>query len=187
MPREYRPKASRRNTRRGAPGWLWLMAGLVLGLFVAFLIYLKDNYSDLTLISRPAPVEKRTPAPRPAPKKPVPPPPRYDFYTLLPEMEVVVPEQAPDPKSETGVAPVTAPGIYVLQAGSFRKYEQADRLKANLALLGIQAEIQRVTIDSDQTWHRVRIGPYNNLNELNQIRERLRQNDINTILLELKG
>jgi cell division protein FtsN len=72
-------------------------------------------------------------------------------------------------------------GPYILQAGSFRRAEEADTLKANLALLGVEADIQKVTVDNN-TWHRVRIGPYANLDELNRMREKLARNRIERCL-----
>ncbi|MCW8830677.1 MAG: SPOR domain-containing protein, partial [Gammaproteobacteria bacterium] len=61
----------------------------------------------------------------------------------------------------------------------------AEKLKASLALLGFQAHIQNVTVNSIP-WHRVRIGPYSQSNELYDKIDQLRQNDINAIPMELK-
>ena len=75
--------------------------------------------------------------------------------------------------------PAEQPGQYLLQAGSFKQYQEADRMKASLALLGVQANIQKVKVNND-TWHRVRIGPYTNLAELNDVRARLKKNDVDS-------
>ena len=74
---------------------------------------------------------------------------------------------------------------YILQAGSFRQHGQADQLKAQLALKGIQANIQTVNINND-TWHRVRIGPIRNLSKLNQTRKRLRESGSAAIVVTSK-
>ena len=76
---------------------------------------------------------------------------------------------------------------YMIQAGSFRSLEQADRLKAQLALHGIEATIQTVKINDNDTWHRVRVGPISNLSTLNQTRQRLHDNGIATIVVKEKG
>ena len=76
------------------------------------------------------------------------------------------------------------PGLYVLQAGSFSRYEDADRRRAELALQGIESSIQRVTID-DRTYHRVRIGPIDDLDELNMLRSRLRAARIDVLRIRL--
>ena len=75
----------------------------------------------------------------------------------------------------------------MLQVGSFRRFEDAERLKARLALLGVQAGIQKVTTGGGETWHRVRLGPYGDLNQLDRVRGRLKQNGISTLLVKMKG
>ena len=108
----------------------------------------------------------------------------YDFYELLPNFEVVVPEKDRLVASDRGGAPATIerPGVYVLQAGSYRKQEDADRIKALLKKQGIDALVQRVAVDDD-VWHRVRIGPINDLAELNRLRARLRAADFTDALV----
>lgn len=127
-----------------------------------------------------------------APPKPLTAPaeaskPRFDFYTILPEMELAIPEQELSGKPIQGVAPVEKAGTYLLQAGSFKSFPEADRLKASLILLGIEASIQTVTVNNKDTWHRVHIGPYNDLSDLNKTRARLKQNNIEAVLLKIKG
>jgi cell division protein FtsN len=110
--------------------------------------------------------------------------PQFDFYEILPQYEVVVPEVETAAGPAARSRPVEEPGSYVLQAGSFSAAGDADRLKANLALLGIESRIQRVTIDDD-TFHRVRIGPISDLDQLNRIRRRLRDANIDTLLMKV--
>ncbi len=210
MARDYK---NDKNAGRGrpvsqTPGWVWLLAGLLMGLAVALFVYLGGFTISELRSGRTTPVQTEASPPtdtRSVSKPPQPPSampptakPRFDFYTILPEMEVVVPEQemASPPKSASnlsgeaqgeGVAPVDKPGAYILQAGSFRSLEEADRLKASLVLLGVEASIQTVTINNKDTWHRVQIGPYNNLAEVNQIRARLKQNNIEVVLLKVKS
>jgi cell division protein FtsN len=110
--------------------------------------------------------------------------PQFDFYEILPQYEVVVPEVETAASPAVRSRPVEEPGSYVLQAGSFSALDDADRLKANLALLGIESRIQRVTIDDD-TFHRVRIGPISDLDRLNRIRRQLRDAHIDTMLMKV--
>jgi cell division protein FtsN len=117
---------------------------------------------------------------------PVPPKPRFDFYSLLPEMEVVVPEQEITGKPQQGVKQVEQPGTYFLQVGSFRNGEQADSFKAELALLGLETSIQKVTIDNNTTWHRVRVGPFSDLDALNRARRLLSQRKVDSTLVKIK-
>ena len=76
---------------------------------------------------------------------------------------------------------------YVLQVGSFRDFSSADRVKAELALLGIFADIQRVMLNERDVRHRVRLGPFKSINEMQDIRRRLQDNQIEFVLLELRA
>ena len=76
---------------------------------------------------------------------------------------------------------------YLLQVGSFRKYEEADRLKAKLALIGLEAEIQTVRVASDENWHRVRLGPFSDRRTLRETRERLRRNQLDALVMRNRG
>ena len=108
----------------------------------------------------------------------------YDFYDMLPKFEVVVPEKDREVSRErdTSRAQIERPGVYVLQAGSYRKQEEADRIQALLKKQGIDANVQRVAVDDD-VWHRVRIGPITDLAELNKLRARLRAAEFDDALV----
>ncbi|MDX1594921.1 MAG: SPOR domain-containing protein [Gammaproteobacteria bacterium] len=181
-----------RTPPRSAKGPFLL--GLTLGLTVALGVFLVDHgYVHLDELFGETPTASNPPQPRANPAAR----PRFDFYTILPEMEVVIPEEpAAEIPPERPVAPrearsdVASPpareGGYVLQAGSFRSAADADGLKAQLALLGYQASIQTVTINQD-TYHRVRLGPYATRERADAARARLNENDVATMLLRLKG
>ncbi|MSR09141.1 MAG: SPOR domain-containing protein [Gammaproteobacteria bacterium] len=101
---------------------------------------------------------------------------RFEFYYLLPDAEVDVPEQ-PAAARPAAPPPVSVPGAYVVQAGAFPSLAAADKVKVRLAALGVVSEIQ--TADANgAVFHRVRIGPIENLEELNRLRAQLRQNGI---------
>ncbi len=187
MARDYKTRANPKPKKQQTSGWNWFFAGLLVGLFAAGLIWLKFGQQQ-AVVTKPAPARQPESLKREAdPQASLPPKPRFDFYTTLPEMEVVVPEPDPIPKQAPKKAsPATAGSTYMLQMGSFRKYRDADRMKASLALLGIQAEIQKVTINNKDTYHRVRSGPYRSSQQINQIRDQLRKNKINSLLIKLK-
>src|SRR5438105_14952763 len=95
---------------------------------------------------------------------------KYDFYEMLPNFEVVVPEKDKDVKRDPpAAARIGRPGVYVLQAGSYRNEADADRVRAQLALQGVDARGQRVAVDND-VWHRVRLRPITSPDELNRVR-----------------
>jgi cell division protein FtsN len=168
-----------------------MLFGLSLGLSVAFAVHVKDRQA--------APARPQA-GPQPASLQggldingenaaddvadAAPAKERFTFYDMLPNFEVIIPEQEPDVAADVEPRAVVAPGRYVLQAGSFSAYADADRRRAELALHGIESQIQRVTID-DKTYHRVRIGPTSDLNELNMLRSRLRAAQIDVLRIRL--
>jgi cell division protein FtsN len=109
---------------------------------------------------------------------------QYDFYDMLPKFEVVVPEKEQESGGATPAAPVTRPGVYVLQAGSYRNQADAERVRSQLAKQGITAAVQRVAVDAD-VWHRVRIGPIGDLAQLNATRQSLRAADVDAIVVRV--
>ena len=135
-------------------------------------------------------------APRPDPHRsaraeaeaaggPVKPSEKYDFYQMLPNFEVVVPEKEKDVKRDLpAAARIERPGVYVLQAGSYRNEADANRVRSQLALQGIEAKVQRVAVDAD-VWHRVRIGPIGNLDELNKLRRQLQAADVDALVIRV--
>ncbi len=193
MPRDYKHRAQRRKKRKPVSPWLTLLAGLSTGLFVAFLVYIKmqpaGQHPVAAGMQTPAPEVTRQTALEPRKEKqaviPPPPKPRFDFYTLLPEMEVVIPEQEIQGKTEAGIKQVEQPGTYYLQVGSFRSREQADRFKAELILLGLETSIQTVTINNTDTYHRVRVGPYQQLDMLNKTRLLLNKQGVDSTLIRI--
>jgi cell division protein FtsN len=187
----------RTKTNNTASPWVWSVAGLVVGLLVAFLVFLQLRPRQVpvaeparTLTVPTVPEARAQPKPHPPGTAVVSPPPkpRFDFYNLLPEMEVIVPDEEIRGKAtREGVKQVEQPGTYLLQAGSFRSRQQADQLRARLALLGLETSVQAVTVDNGQNWHRVRVGPFSNLQELNDARALLKTNGVDAILIRLKG
>lgn len=189
--------AKKRSTRRKSstrkqeyPGWVWMLFGLAIGLSVAFAIYVRDGKpaAPPPVARQPASLESAiddngetptasTPEEKPQEK-------RFTFYDMLPNFEVVIPEEEPDVEVDIEPRAIVKPGLYILQAGSFTRLEDADRRRAELALQGIESSIQRVTID-DKTYHRVRIGPTDDLQELNMLRSRLRAANIDVIRIRL--
>lgn len=180
MSRQPRRSGSNRSRQRG---WLSFLTGLAMGLFVAFLVYLqsltnvKDARQDFKQGAESAP---QNPVSKP----------KFDFYTILPEMEVKVPEwevdapPLPAPQSKPPQAPPDTP--YLIQVGSFQRFQEADKMKARLALIGISADIQRVTISGTDVWFRVRVGPFKDLKKLQSTRSRLAENSINFMLVRMR-
>ena len=192
MTRDY--KHSRAKVDKPTPAWVWLLIGFAMGLLVAFGVYLKGQRAleELTGKSVRTPLasdareqeQTATAAKESEPRR------RFDFYTLLPELEVVIPDEKEEPAVKktprTSTPPPKISGGYILQAGSFQKLNEADSMKAKLAMLGVEAHIQTVKVNRE-TWHRVRIGPYKNLTQLKRVRDRLTKNNVDTLLMKGKN
>lgn len=172
------------NRRAGAP----VLIGVLVTLLVATLAAAGWFYWN----SRPrkeSPPEPPTPAVsrKPKPARPMAPQPkagRFEFYEMLPKSEVVIPDPGTEDRPDTLPNPMATPGVYVLQAGAYATFEEADRVKARLALLGVTSQIQRIAVE-DRQFHRVRIGPIENLDDLNRLRRRLREAKIDAMLIRV--
>lgn len=191
MARDYK------NSKRGGSGSLsgiaGFVVGLALGLVVAVGVYLFDRRPAARLAQESPPMT-RDEAPAP-PGKPAPPSAgqdaetQFEFYEMLPKFEVVIPEEqegAATPAAGAGpvAGAVDKPGAYILQAGSFRNHADADRVRALIAMQGVESKIQKVTIDRD-TWHRVRVGPITNLKQLEETRSKLRNARIEALVIKV--
>jgi len=185
-----RRKKSNRNSP-STPAWLWLLSGMLIGLGLAYFFwskgYIPQPQADSTATEESAVAISPADSEEMAPANEVPGKSRYDFFTVLPEMEVVVPEQELSNKSqpqETPTAQAQADtGSYLLQVGSFRDKPDAEQLKAQLALLGITARIQTVTVN-DATWHRVRVGPISGARKADEMRRQLTGNGIDSLVMK---
>jgi len=184
--RDY--KTSRRPNSR-LMRWQDFGAGLGLGLVVALFAYGYAHRSALT--PPPAPLERPKPEVRKAPASDTQnndtaaPAQHYDFYSMLPNFEVVVPEKERDVKRDLPpTAKIERPGDYVLQAGSYRNDADAQRVATQLERLELDAKVQRVAVDTD-VWYRVRIGPIKDLNQLNKLRRQLAAADIDALVIRV--
>jgi cell division protein FtsN len=166
--------------------WREFGVGLAVGLSLSVCVLIWQNYREKTAAAAAAEMPKPEPRATASAADPEEPPKSFDFYDRLPNFEVVVPEKDREVSRERDTTPATvvAPGLYVLQAGSYRRQEDADRVSAQLKKQGIDANVQRVAVDDD-VWHRVRIGPISDLTELNRLRARLRAADLDAMLIRV--
>lgn len=108
----------------------------------------------------------------------------YDFYQMLPHFEVVVPDKEHPVHPNHPTAAIDRPGLYVLQAGSYRRQADAQRVAKQLAHDGIGAKVQRVSVDTD-IWYRVRVGPIRQLAELNRLRHQLTADHVDSLAIRI--
>lgn len=180
-----RPSARKsRTAKQGAPGWLWMLAGILLGGLIVTL-YQLANTEDRDVKLPPAKATPKQQAPEEHSGKP-----RFDFYTLLRETEVIVPDNPTPANSPGGEAPpepkVTADEVFLLQVGSFKSNGDADSLRARLLLLNLSTSIEMVSPRKGETWHRVLVGPFTNHSDVTEARNRLASNGIDSLLLKRK-
>ncbi len=196
MAKRRRRKSSKKQSEY--PGWLWGVFGLAVGLSVAAAVWVSDRRPVVMEpeVPRPASLQSAlddngetlargeadpdTEAEGEAGSEER----RFEFYEILPAQELVIPEEEYEFERDIEPQAVVQPGTYVLQVGSFTARNDAERRRAELGLQGIQSHIQRVVID-DKTYHRVRIGPTNDLDELNMLRSRLRAARIDVLRIRL--
>ena len=222
MAAKKKPAAKRGASRYQAPakkpvpGWFWLVCGLVIGGFMVFLFSLEPGRDEIkrTKVEQ----ERATQASKAAAAKPAtnePAKPKYDFYTLLPESEVILPPQAieqpaavpeqkpvsPEEAAKIDAAraeaalngqvppppPVVAKGPvssqFFLQAGSFRRKDDADSLRAQIILLGQSVQVETGKV-REETWHRVLVGPFATREQLGQAQKTLSASGFSNLLLQ---
>ncbi|PKM11068.1 MAG: SPOR domain-containing protein [Gammaproteobacteria bacterium HGW-Gammaproteobacteria-3] len=165
-------------------GWKWLLSAVLTALFAAFLLSLRHSEPE----QQQAAVKKAVPV---KPKKPEQvtsdsEQPRFDFYTILPKKEVVVPDYEIKTRVREERVGKAKPTQYILQAGSFRDFKEADSLRAKLALMGIESRIEKAKIGA-VTWNRVKMGPYAQMSSVATIKTRLKQNGIDVMVTESGG
>jgi cell division protein FtsN len=173
LSRDY--KHVKRQTPGGGPGfngWVGLGVGLAIGLGVALMVHLY-HYREEQAAGVPQPAAAAPPASAKAPSEessaPVGTGPDLTFYDMLPKQEVEIPA---GPSNARPAGAALPKGDVTLQAGSFKQVAEAEKLQAQLAQYGVDAKIQRFSLD-DETWYRVRIGPIATVEELDVIRAKL--------------
>lgn len=188
MSKDYKPRSTPKS-KGGSPMLTGILIGVFIGLAVA--IAVAFYVPSLTKGYR----QPEAAPPTPAPLKPAAKPatqaapaqaaenkkPRFDFYNILPGTEEPVTEQeAKQPP------PAGSKEQYFLQAGAFPNEADADNLKARLALMGIEATVQSANVPDKGVWHRVRVGPFANIDEMSKTRTTLAQSGIQATLIKVK-
>lgn len=175
-PARKKPAArGKNNTAPARSVWRWYFAGLASGIFLSFLLYLG------TLPDGAGP----EPGPGQAKAEPeTPPKPRFDFYTMLPEQEIEVDEPVQQPSRNATTAEPEA--YYLLQAGSFRQREDADRRRAELLLLGLEPSVEEAQGENGR-WFRVYLGPFESRSTMSRARSLTAAQNIDTLLLKRGG
>ncbi len=178
MARARRASASGGRGRRGMSAWLLVVIGIGLG---AGIMWGAEHYfgkggkpwSGIASLfkgdSKSAAAKKQSqkkPAAKIEAEKP-----KLEFYSVLP--------------GDTTAPKNTGTGPFVLQAGSFSEFRDADRQKARLALMGLEARIEAVSADEGGARYRVRLGPYHTKKDLDAARAKLDKKGIEATLIKI--
>lgn len=156
-----------------APAWLWFVLGAISGAFVMTLVFWNNSN------------EPQTPPPEIKPAAdPKTPKPRFDFYKLLQESEVIVPATEKINEGEKNPEQVVANIEFVLQVGSFPNQPEAEKCRLQLIQLKLDAHIESVEIHKGEIWHRVMVGPFDSQEKLASARSILVANQYNALVLK---
>lgn len=218
-PKKNNKRSGASPTRHGPmsihiPWWLWIVIGTAFGVLVSFLVHLAQTpaapaveqtqkvsektkttkpVAETKIVERPANsannTDTKTTDAKPDETKTVT---KFDFYTLLPEREVIVPNdreamkatdksKTNDQQSNTQAADEQL----FLQVGSFRSAQEAERRRAQIKALGLDAKVEEVIANSD-TWYRVQAGPFTSREQLSKARDQLKAAGIESLLLRQK-
>jgi len=199
MSRDYKPSPERtKRQSKGSPFFSGLLVGFLLGVAASLAVVMYIKGGDSPFATQPdtkkpiaekiaedarksAEAESEAPADTSAEGDKT----RFDFYTILPGSESKVTTEELHIK-EQQPQPVVA-YTYYLQVGAFQTSDEADNMKAKLALQGFEAVVQTATIPDKGVWHRVRVGPLNNLDEINKAKNDLAANGFKTDLIKVNN
>lgn len=209
-----------RNGGNGFPGWGYAVIGVAVGAILMVLVMRGSLFTSLRAPTgpqaNPQATAQRGSEPgvlEPAAGDSAPKKPQYDFYSVLSEKEVRIPDaeisaQARAEQQQTAAPaptpPATTPGVavqsvtaapaeavassgggsgYLLQVGAFPDPAAAEAQKAKLALQGFVANVQTVDVGG-QTYHRVRLGPFRSATDLEATKQKLAAAGIPAIALK---
>lgn len=196
MTRDYKPTASRQKPAGKNNAFITgLLVGIILGIGISVAVAImvtggKSPFVEHETSVEPVPAEaaksmnseeEAVPAENNEAK---PDANRFDFYKILPgESQVTEQEIQQSKEAQQNQAPAIE--NYFLQVGAFQTEEEADNVKAKLALLGLEAVVQTASVPDKGVWHRVRVGPYSDLDQIGKARAELTKNGFNADLIKI--
>jgi len=196
--RNKKKTGATRNPERISSSWSWMLMGLLVGAFVTFLMYLDKIPTEGDNQTTSGQMQKKQETQKAKPKH------QFDFYTVLPDREMKVNNISNDkprrkvtqqavntevPETEAIAVKNKNPAVitlYQLQVGAFKELTKADAMKARLAFIGVESNIQ-VIQSKGQKMYRVRIGPSTDEQKINAIKKQLKAQNINTFVQKLNG
>ncbi|WP_373001383.1 SPOR domain-containing protein [Marinobacter sp.] len=168
-PKAARPKSTpSARSQHGGLSLKWILSLAAVGGFIGFIVYLNSLPTSpgpqQTVTEKPA----QKPAQKPAETASEEDKPGFRFYEMLPESEVIPPKV-----EEYTPGPTQTDFHYLLQSGSFRSKEDAERQRAQIAFQGLRASTQRIDLDNGSVWYRVNVGPFTSRSQMNSAIDKL--------------
>lgn len=210
--RSTRKQATPLHRKSSNTGWLTgLLVGLVIGGGVVFYLLAIQPKTPVAINETPNADVKKDSSDKKKSSGP-----RFDFYKLLPEnasgvatqtsptpMVTTAPTSAFDSDNEPSPTATTAttgtpvethaatadskiPGAYLLQAGSFRTATDADKVRANILLLGLPSRVESAQNAKGETLYRVYVGSFNTPEEMKKAQDLLAKNKMNAVVVKSK-
>ncbi len=201
--RSKRKTGATRNSEQNFSTLSMLVIGVLVSAFVGFLVYLDKIPTDA---KKSASTDVQASSKKSKQQKP--PKHEFDFYTVLPDREVEIIEveqrkpvkkvspvqqkppsitqKNPEKKPIAQARPLQSTSLYQLQVGAFKELSKADAMKARLAFLGVESNIQ-VIQNNGQKLYRVRVGPSTDNKKMQRIKSQLKAKNINTFMQKLSG
>jgi cell division protein FtsN len=199
MTRDYKPRPEKAtSSKKGSPLLTGLLIGFLLGVAASLsvVMFIKGGESPFTeqvsqeksvadKITEKSNTEAQASTPA-ATADSAEDKTRFDFYTILPNSETKVSAEEERKLKANAPQPVVQQS-YFLQAGAFQSEEEADNMKAKLALQGFEALVQTATIPDKGVWHRVRVGPLKDLEQINKTKSDLLSNGFKADLIKINN
>lgn len=163
-----RPAAAK--SQHGGLSLRWILSLAAVGGFIGFIAYLNSlpttdqRQKSAVTPTQPTTVEEPVTGKDAGEEKP-----GFRFYDMLPDSEVV----PPDVEEYTPSGPGQQTFDYLVQTGSFRKQQDAERQRAEIAFQGLRANVKRIDLDSGSTWYRVNVGPFTSRSQMNAAIDKL--------------
>lgn len=206
MSKDYKPLPPKQKPGgKGSPFLVGLLVGLLIGIGLSITVAIlvkqgsspfQDKVAGAPEITAPETSSEQSPAPSTGQQltpqaTPTRKEDRFTFYGILTGSESPVSEQEVKQATEQNHAQDTSGKSpnenYFLQVGAFQTEEEADNMKAKLALLGLEAVVQTANIPEKGILHRVRVGPLANLDEINKARTELARNGFDANLIKIRN
>lgn len=168
--RAPRPRSAGARNQSGGLSVRWILSLAAVGGFVGFIVYLNTlGPADPTGANRQQEnVESPAPPGSESDQTSARNEPEFKFYDILPDSEVV-----PPTVEEYKPSQATQNFRYLLQAGSFRTAEDAERQRAEIAFQGMRTDVSRIDTDEGKTWYRVNVGPFDSRSQMSSAVDKL--------------